>query len=89
MASTAHHFTADEVCDMVTGVGGDHELIFPGSDDDFDVGESDYECDPLDREQGKPAITETIISLYKCKIIFHKYKIIPLNIRGSPTTIIT
>ena len=63
----------------VTGVGEDHELIFPGSDDDFDVGESDYECDPLDREQGKPAITETFISLYKCKIVFHKYKIIPLK----------
>ena len=63
MASTAHYFTADEVCDMVTGLGADHELIFPGSGDDFDVGESDYECDPLDREQGKPAITETFISL--------------------------
>ena len=55
MASAAHHFTADEVCDMVTGVGEDHELIFPGSDDDFDVGESDYECDPLDREGTRQA----------------------------------
>ena len=40
--------TADEVCDLVTG---DQEYLFPGSDDDFDVGELEYEYDPLDREQ--------------------------------------
>ena len=53
MASTSHHFTVGEVCDLLTGEGEDHEFVFPDSDDDFDVGEREYEWDPLDREQGK------------------------------------
>ena len=56
MASSAHHFTVDEVCDLVAGAGEDQEYIFPGSDDDFDVGELEYEYDPLDRAQGKQSI---------------------------------
>ena len=46
MASSAHHFTVDEVCDLVAGAGEDREYLFPGSDDDFDVGELEQEYDP-------------------------------------------
>ena len=48
MAASAHHFTLDEVCDLVAGEG--REYLFPGSDDDFDVGDLEYKNDPLDRE---------------------------------------
>lgn len=58
MASNSHHFTADEVCDLLTEEGGDHEFVFPGSDDDFDASEVELEYDPLDREQGKQTVTK-------------------------------
>lgn len=56
MASTAHHFTAAEVCDLLTGVGEDHEFIFPGSDDDFDMSEVEFERDPLVNTRGSATV---------------------------------
>ena len=57
MTSNLHHCTTDEVWDLLTGVGEDYEFIFPGCDDDFDLGEVEFERDPLDREQDEQIIT--------------------------------
>ena len=79
MAFTAHHFTAAEVCDLLTGVGEDHEFIFPGSDDDFDMSEVEFERDPLDREQGKQTI-KSFLSHFT-----NTYYLV--NTRGSATVV--
>ena len=52
MTARSPHFTAFEVGTLVTAEGDDDtEFLFPGSDDDFNV--LDVEYNPLDREQGK------------------------------------
>ena len=50
MAARSPHFTALEVGTLVTEGDDDTEFLFPGSDDDFNV--VDIEYDPLEREQG-------------------------------------
>ncbi len=50
MASGLQFYTAGEVCDIIAD--DDHEFLFSGSDDDFDLGELEDEYDALDREQG-------------------------------------
>lgn len=52
MTARSPHFTALEVGTLVTAEGDDDtEFLFPGSEDDFDVLDEEY--NPLDREQGK------------------------------------
>ena len=50
MAAGLHHWTAEDICDLVTG--DDQEFCFPGSDDDFGIGDLE-EYDALQREQGR------------------------------------
>lgn len=53
MAAGSQYYTAGEICDMITD--DNHEFWFPGSDDDFDIGDLQEDLDALDREQGKDA----------------------------------
>ena len=52
MASESGFYTAAEVCEMIEDDDGNPEYLFPGSDDDFGMSDSEEEYDALEREQG-------------------------------------
>ena len=60
MASSGF-FSAAQVCNIVCGVEGDVDYVFPGSDDEFDADELQEEYDILDREQdqGGPGLDDS------------------------------
>ena len=51
MASGSGFYTAAEVCEMIDD-DGNPEYLFPGSDDDFGMSDSEEEYDALERELG-------------------------------------
>lgn len=66
MASGSGFYTAAEVCEMIDDDDGNPEYLFPGSNDDFGMSDSEEEYDALEREQGNKFTHSSSVKIINC-----------------------
>lgn len=79
MASESGFYTAAEVCEMIEDDDGNPEYLFPGSDDDFGMSDSEEEYDALEREQGNKFTHVGSIKIIKSLTLLSYRQAIPIR----------